>query len=114
MLLSTLFDPLALLVLAALLLMGGTATYWYGKGQQAYEQVVGALKVLRRVAGELPAQHPIRKRLEARRLREARTELLKKLQDTGKVTRLYQPSAPPAPPASAPAQGAPSQPSGGP
>lgn len=64
MLFATLFEPLALLVLALLLAMGGTAAYWFRQGQRAFDQVVGAMKVLRRVAGELPSGHPIRKRLE--------------------------------------------------
>ena len=64
MLLGTLFDPLALLVLFALALMGGASAYWFRLGQQAFDQLTGALEVLRRVAGELPAGHPIRKRLE--------------------------------------------------
>ena len=64
MLLQTLFDPLAILVLVALLAMVGTSAAWFRQGQQAFDQVIGALKVLRRVARELPQGHPIRKRLE--------------------------------------------------
>jgi len=64
MLIQTLFDPLALVVLAAIAGMGGTAAFWFRQGQAAFDQVVGALKVIRQVAAELPAGHPIRKRLE--------------------------------------------------
>lgn len=64
MLVSTLFDPLALIVLTAILAMVGTSGYWFRRGQEAFDQVVGALKVIRQVAAELPPGHPIRKRLE--------------------------------------------------
>jgi hypothetical protein len=59
------FDPLSVLVLAAVLAMTGTSMFWFRQGQQAFDQVTGALKVLRRVAAQLAADHPIRKRLEA-------------------------------------------------
>lgn len=65
MILRTLFDPLGIFVLLAVLSMTGTSLLWFRRGQQAFDQVSGALKVLRRVAGELPTDHPIRKRLEA-------------------------------------------------
>ena len=61
----TLFDPLGVLVLLAVVLMIGGAGLWYRQGQQAFDQLIGALKVLRRVAGELGSEHPIRRRLEA-------------------------------------------------
>ena len=63
--LSTLFDPLAIAVLIAIVAMSGAALRWFVQGQQAFDQVTGALKVLRRVAASLAADHPIRKRLEA-------------------------------------------------
>jgi hypothetical protein len=61
----TLFDPLGILVLLAVLGMIGSSGLWYRRGQQAFDQLIGALKVLRRIAGELAAEHPIRRRLEA-------------------------------------------------
>ena len=63
--LSSLFDPLAIAVLAAILAMSGASLLWFRQGQQAFDQVTGALKVLRKVAASLAADHPIRKRLEA-------------------------------------------------
>lgn len=65
MTIRTLFDPLGVVVLVAVLAMTGTAAVWFRRGQQAFDQLTGALKVLRRVAAELAADHPIRKRLEA-------------------------------------------------
>ncbi|PRQ09180.1 MotA/TolQ/ExbB proton channel family protein [Enhygromyxa salina] len=62
---STLFDPLSVLVLAAVLGMTGTSALWFRQGQQAFDQVVGALEVLRQIAGQLADDHPIRRRLEA-------------------------------------------------
>ena len=62
--LSTLFDPLAIAVLLAIVAMSGAALRWFVQGQQAFDQVTGALKVLRKVAASLAADHPIRKRLE--------------------------------------------------
>jgi hypothetical protein len=64
MIISTLFDPLSVLVLLAVIAMAVSAAVWLRRGQQAFDQLSGALKVLRRVAGELAAEHPIRKRLE--------------------------------------------------
>ncbi|PRQ02840.1 hypothetical protein ENSA5_20170 [Enhygromyxa salina] len=65
MIAHSLFDPLGVLVLAAVVAMIVGAALWFRQGQQAFDQLAGALKVLRRVAGELSEQHPIRKRLEA-------------------------------------------------
>jgi biopolymer transport protein ExbB/TolQ len=62
---GALFDPLSVLVLAAVSAMTGTSIFWFRQGRQAFDQVTGALKVLRRVASQLAADHPIRKRLEA-------------------------------------------------
>jgi hypothetical protein len=64
MLFRSLFDPLGIVVLLAILGMSGLALSWVSRGQQAFDQLSGALKILRRVAGELAIDHPIRKRLE--------------------------------------------------
>lgn len=64
MLIRSLFDPLGIVVLLAILGMSGLATLWVYRGQSAFDQLSGALKILRRVAGELASDHPIRKRLE--------------------------------------------------
>lgn len=64
MIVRSLFDPLGIVVLLAILVMSGLSASWVQTGQRAFDQLSGALKVLRRVAGELAADHPIRKRLE--------------------------------------------------
>lgn len=64
MLFRSLFDPLGVAVLLSILAMSGLATLWMVRGQQAFDQLSGALKILRRIAGELAVNHPIRKRLE--------------------------------------------------
>lgn len=65
MILRTLFDPLGVFVLLAVLAMVGFAGYWLRLGRQALHALAGGLGVLRRVAGDLPADHPIRRRLES-------------------------------------------------
>jgi hypothetical protein len=65
MILRSLFDPFGVVVLLAVIAMVGGAALWYGQGQQAFDQLSGALQVLRRVAGELREDHPIRRRLES-------------------------------------------------
>jgi hypothetical protein len=65
MILRSLFDPLGIVVLLAILVMTGLGMMWIGQGQQAFDQLTGALKILRRVAGELAVDHPIRRRLES-------------------------------------------------
>ncbi len=65
MILRTLFDPLGVAVLLAVLAMIVGAALWFRQGQQAFDRLQGALEVLRRIAGELAVDHPIRRRLEA-------------------------------------------------
>jgi hypothetical protein len=65
MILRSLFDPLGVLVLLAILAMSGRSALWFKQGQRAFDQLTGALKILRRVAGELAVDHPIRRRLES-------------------------------------------------
>ena len=65
MILRSLFDPFGVVVLAAVIAMIARAAVWLRTGQRAFHQIEGALKVLRRVAGTLAVDHPIRKRLEA-------------------------------------------------
>ncbi|MFO7564701.1 MAG: hypothetical protein R6X02_18805 [Enhygromyxa sp.] len=65
MILRSLFDPFGVVVLLAVVAMVGGAALWYGQGQGAFDQLSGALQVLRRVAGELREDHPIRRRLES-------------------------------------------------
>jgi hypothetical protein len=65
MILRTLFDPLGVVVLLAVAAMILRAVLWFRGGQRAVDQLWGGLRVLRRVAGELDADHPIRKRLES-------------------------------------------------
>jgi hypothetical protein len=64
MIFRSLFDPLGIVVLLAIVAMTGLAALWVQQGQQAFDQLSGALKILRRVAGELAVDHPIRRRLE--------------------------------------------------
>ena len=64
MLIRSLFDPLSVLVLLAILGMSGLSLLWVSRGRHAFDELSGALKILRRVAGELAVDHPIRKRLE--------------------------------------------------
>ena len=65
MIFQSLFDPLGVVVLLAVTAMLISSAQWYRRGQQAFDQLLGALKILRRVAAELDAGHPIRKRLES-------------------------------------------------
>ncbi|HLT38384.1 MAG TPA: hypothetical protein VK034_18990 [Enhygromyxa sp.] len=65
MILRSLFDPFGVVVLLAVIAMVGCAALWYGQGQQASDQLAGALRLLRRIAGELREDHPIRRRLES-------------------------------------------------
>ena len=65
MLLRALFDPLGVLVLLAVVAMNAASVVWYRRGQEASDQLSGALQLLRRVAGQLHADHPIRRRLES-------------------------------------------------
>jgi hypothetical protein len=65
LLLRALFDPLGVFVLLAVLAMIVGAGVWYRQGQEASAQLSGALQLLRRVAGQLHADHPIRRRLES-------------------------------------------------
>ncbi len=62
---QSLFDPLGVVVLLAVIAMVVGAALWYRQGQQAFDQLSGALQVLRRIAGELHDEHPIRRRLES-------------------------------------------------
>jgi hypothetical protein len=65
MILRSLFDPLGVVVLLAVIVMIGSAAQWYRQGQQALDQLAGAMQLLRRLAGQLSADHPIRRRLES-------------------------------------------------
>ena len=65
MLADSLFDPFGVTVLLAVIAMMVQSLRWFRSGQQAFDQVIGALKVLRRVAGSLSPDHPIHKRLQA-------------------------------------------------
>jgi hypothetical protein len=65
MILPALFDPLSIAVLVILLGMIALSLAWYRGARSHLHEVRGALRVLRRVAGQLAADHPIRKRLEA-------------------------------------------------
>lgn len=65
MILRSLFDPFGVVVLLAVIAMIGGAAVWYGQGQGACDRLEGALQVLRRIAGELREDHPIRRRLES-------------------------------------------------
>ncbi len=62
---DSLFDPLGIVVLLAVIAMLGSSIAWLTGGRSAFDRLVGGLGVLRRVAAELSADHPIRKRLEA-------------------------------------------------
>lgn len=65
MLLPALFDTLSIAVLAIVLGMIALSLAWYRSARSHFEQLRGGLRVLRRVAGQLAADHPIRRRLEA-------------------------------------------------
>lgn len=65
MIAQSLFDPLGVIVLLAVAGMLGGAGLWYRRGQQAFNQLEGALGLLRQLAGELDLDHPIRRRLES-------------------------------------------------
>ncbi|HVI02457.1 MAG TPA: MotA/TolQ/ExbB proton channel family protein [Enhygromyxa sp.] len=65
MILRSLFDPLGVVVLLAVIAMIVGAALWFRQGQQAFDQLTGALQLLRRLAGQLHADHPIRRRLES-------------------------------------------------
>ena len=65
MLLRSLFDPLSVAVLLAILLMVGASAKWTFGARRAFDRLAGGLGVLRRVSAELHAEHPIRKRLES-------------------------------------------------
>jgi hypothetical protein len=65
MLLHALFDTLSIAVLAIVLGMIALSLAWHRSARSHFEQLRGGLRVLRRVAGQLAADHPIRRRLEA-------------------------------------------------
>ncbi|MFV8749476.1 MotA/TolQ/ExbB proton channel family protein [Nannocystaceae bacterium ST9] len=65
MLLRALFDPFSVAVLLAVLAMLATSGKWTYDARRAFDRMIGGLGVLRRIAGELLADHPIRKRLES-------------------------------------------------
>lgn len=65
MLLHALFDTLSIAVLALVIGMIALSLVWHRSARSHFEQLRGGLRVLRRVAGQLRDDHPIRKRLEA-------------------------------------------------
>ena len=73
------FDPLGLVVLVAVVAMAVWSARWYAAGRQHYTRLDGGLSVLRRVATELPAEHPIRRRLEAAPVSELSFEEIARL-----------------------------------
>lgn len=62
---ETLFDGSSVVVLAAVLAMASVSLLWLRHGQQQLDRLAGALSVLRKVARQLPDEHPIRRRLES-------------------------------------------------
>jgi hypothetical protein len=64
-LLRALFDPFSVAVLLAVIAMLSASTLWTLDGRRAFDRLLGGLGVLRRIAGELQADHPIRRRLES-------------------------------------------------
>lgn len=56
--------PVSLLVLALVLAMVGVAGEWYRRGRQHLDQLRGGAQVLAHLAADLPADHPVRVRLE--------------------------------------------------
>lgn len=79
MVLRTLFDPLGIVVLLAVVAMTATSVFWYRVGRQANDQLHGGLALLRRIAHELAAGHPIRKRLESAPVSELSLEEVTRL-----------------------------------
>jgi hypothetical protein len=65
MLVDALFDTLSVAVLGIVLGMVALSLLWHRSARSHFEQLRGGLRVLRNVAGQLAADHPIRKRLEA-------------------------------------------------
>ena len=65
MILETLFDPSSIAVLVVILAMIGTPAWWFRAAQRQLDRLAGALELLRRLAGQLPDDHPIRRRLES-------------------------------------------------
>lgn len=65
MMVSTLFDPLSIVVLLVISVMTGVSLRWFRRAQQQHDRLGGGLQVLRRVAAELRDDHPIRRRLES-------------------------------------------------
>lgn len=65
MIVETLFETSSIAVLVVVLAMVGGSLWWFRQAQQHLDQLAGALEVLRRVAGQLPDAHPIRRRLES-------------------------------------------------
>jgi hypothetical protein len=64
-LLRALFDPFSVAVLLAVIAMLSASGIWTLDGRRAFDRLLGGLGVLRRIAGELQADHPIRRRLES-------------------------------------------------
>lgn len=65
MLLRALFDPFSVAVLLAVIMMIAASSMWTFGARRAFDRLSGGLGVLRKIAGELNADHPIRKRLES-------------------------------------------------
>lgn len=65
MLVDALFDPMSIGVLVVLVGMIALSLAWHGHARGHFAQLRGGLAVLRNVAGQLAADHPIRRRLEA-------------------------------------------------
>ncbi len=79
MILRSLFDPIGIAVLVAVLAMTLGSAYWFRLGQQAADQLHGGLQLLRRIARQLDANHPIRRRLESAPVSELSLEELSRL-----------------------------------
>jgi hypothetical protein len=59
------FDPLSLVVLALVTMMVIVAGLWWTAGRRQLDALRGGLQMLRGIGRTLPADHPIRKRLES-------------------------------------------------
>ena len=79
MLLDALFDPFGIAVLVCVLLMLAASAAWYRAGRGALDRLATSLDVLRRVAGELRDDHPIRRRLESAPVAELSFEEIARL-----------------------------------
>ncbi len=79
MIVDALFGFGSLIVLTAVIAMSFTAWRWYEAGKTSLASLSGAARALRLVAGDLPDNHPIRRRLEAAPIVEVALEELANL-----------------------------------